>query len=71
MYLPFLPFLNEYFYFGNPSLLQNYIFRVVPRSLDHKELYQAQTERMDSDMLDLEFGAVTRWDFVLCSLGRM
>ena len=71
MYLPFFPCLNEYFYFGNPSLLQNYIFHVVPRSLDHKEIYPDQTERMDSDMLNLEFGAVARWDFVLCSLGRM
>lgn len=63
--LPSFLFLNEYYYFGNPSLLHNYIFHVAPRLLDHKEIYPGPTERIESDMLnsvdsDFEFGAVTR-----------
>ena len=49
---------KKHFYFGYPSLFHHYTFHEAHRLLDHKDMYPNWTERIDSDILDFESGAV-------------
>ena len=56
---------KKHFYFGYPSLFHHYTFHEAHRLLDHKDMYPNWTERIDSDILDFESGAVIGQNFVL------